>query len=472
MELRLYNALGRKKETFKPLKPGEAGIYTCGPTVYLYAHIGNMRTYIFEDGLVRALRFLDYRVKRVMNITDVGHLVSDADEGEDKMELGARREGKSAWDIARFYTEAFFRDYKSLNCLMPEVLCPATEYINEMIALVAALEKKGFAYRISDGLYFDTAKLPDYGKLAGKSHIEGIKEGARVEANSEKRNPHDFALWKFSTQDEKRQMEWESPWGKGFPGWHIECSAMAIKHLGETIDIHCGGEDHVAIHHTNEIAQSEAATGKPFANYWLHGRFLIMGDSGKMSKSSGGFLTVETLKEKGYDPLAFRYFCFSAHYRKQLEFTWEAVDAAAKTLESLRGIVARLSEEAANAPAKPDKTSAFYVKFAEALADDLNMPQALAALWDVLRSPALPPAEKLGFALAADEALGLGLKRAPAQDSLPPELMALVEERQRARKEKDFKKSDDLRKALLEKGVLVEDTPKGMRWKLVRQSAR
>jgi cysteinyl-tRNA synthetase len=384
------------------------------------------------------------------------------------MEVGARREGKSAWDIAKFYTEAFFQDYKALNCLMPDALCPATEYIKEMTDLVAALEKKGFTYRIGDGIYFDTAKLPDYGKLAGKSHIEGIREGARIEANAEKRNPTDFALWKFSTPEEKRQMEWPSPWGIGFPGWHIECSAMAMKHLGETIDIHCGGEDHVAIHHTNEIAQSEAATGKPFANFWLHARFLVMGNNVRMAKSAGGFLTMETVKEKGFDPLAYRYFCFSAHYRRQLEFTWEAVDAAAKTLDSLRGIAAKLSEEAAGKPAAPDKASDWYVKFSEALADDLNMPQALAALWEALRSPSLLPAQKLGIALAADEVLGLDLSRAPAQETLPPELMALVEERQRARKEKDFKKSDELRKALLEKGVLVEDAPKGMRWKLVK----
>lgn len=472
MELRLYNTLQRKKEKFAPLKAGEAGIYTCGPTVYLYAHIGNMRTYIFEDVLVRAMRFLGYSVKRVMNITDVGHLTSDSDTGEDKMELGARREGKSAWDIAKFYTEAFFKDYKALNCLMPDVLCPATEYIKEMIDLVRTLEKKGFAYRIGDGIYFDTAKLPDYGRLAGKSHIEGIKEGARVEANAEKRNPTDFALWKFSKPEEKRQMEWDSPWGKGFPGWHLECSAMAMKHLGETIDIHCGGEDHVAVHHTNEIAQSEAATGKPFANYWMHARFLITGDSGKMSKSAGGFLTVETLREKGCDPLAYRYFCFSAQYRKQLEFTWESLDSAAKNLEALRGIMAKLKEDVQNPPAdqgEDDRFPEFYEQFKDALADDINMPQALAVLWGVLRGP-YGADKKLAFALKADEVLGLDLNRAPAEEALPPELLALVEERQRARKNKDFKRSDELRKALLEKGVLVEDTPKGASWKLVKKS--
>ncbi len=470
MDLQLYNTLQRKKEKFVPLKAGEAGLYTCGPTVYLYAHIGNMRTYIFEDVLVRTLKLFGYSVKRVMNTTDVGHLTSDADTGEDKMEVGARREGKSAWDIAKFYTEAFFKDYKALNCLMPDVLCPATEYIREMIDLVLTLEKKGFTYRIGDGIYFDTAKLPDYGKLAGKSHIEGIKEGARVEANAEKHNPTDFALWKFSAPEEKRQMEWPSPWGVGFPGWAIECSAMAVKHLGETIDIHCGGEDHVAIHHTNEIAQSEAATGKTFANYWMHARFLITGDSGKMSKSAGGFLTVETLKEKGYDPLAYRYFCFSAHYRKQLEFGWEALDASAKNLEALRGVVARLKDEPQSRELNSDARFEDYnALFKDAVADDLNMPQALAVLWGVLRGP-YGAEEKLAFVLEADKVFGLDLGRVSAEETLPPELLALVEARRQARKDKDFKKSDELRKELLDKGVLVEDTPKGMRWKLAKKT--
>lgn len=465
MELKLYNTLTRQKENFKPLKAGEAGIYTCGPTVYNYAHIGNLRTYVFEDGLVRTLNFLGYKVKRVMNITDVGHLVSDADSGEDKMEVGAKREGKSAWDIARFYTEAFFKDYKALNCLPPDVTCPATEYIKEMIALVATLEQKGFAYRIGDGIYFDTAKLPDYGKLAGKSHMEGIQEGARVEVNAEKRNAHDFALWKFSAPEEKRQMEWASPWGTGFPGWHLECSAMAMKHLGNTIDIHCGGEDHVAVHHTNEIAQSEAATGAPFAHYWLHGRFLVMAETGKMAKSAGGFLTVDTLKEKGYDPLAYRYFCFSAHYRKQLEFSWEAMDTSAKSVEALRAMVAKLKAEA-KAPLL-SRNSPAYLAFTEALADDLNFSLALATLWGVLRSAATAE-EKLGFALEADKVLGLDLDRAPVQEALAPELAALVKEREAARKAKDFKRSDELRKALSDKGVLIEDTPKGTTWKIAR----
>jgi cysteinyl-tRNA synthetase len=468
MDFRLYNTLTRQKELFKPVKQGEAGIYTCGPTVYHYAHIGNMRSYICEDALVRSMRFLGYKVKRVMNITDVGHLVSDSDTGEDKMEVGARREGKSAWDIARFYTEAFFRDYKALNCLPADVTCPATEYIKEMIDLVSALEKKGFSYRIGDGIYFDTSKLPDYGKLAGRSHIEGIKEGARVEANSEKRNAADFALWKFSKPEEKRQMEWPSPWGTGFPGWHLECSAMAMKHLGETIDIHCGGEDHVAVHHTNEIAQSEGATGKPFANYWMHVRFLVTGDSGKMSKSSGEFLTLTVFTEKGYDPLVYRYYCLLTHYRKQLEFTWEGVEAAARGLDGLRALAQKVKAEAQGQARPLDRGTEHFRNFSAALADDVNMPAALAVTWEALKNAAVPAAQRLAFAQAAEEVLALNLFAEKAQEQLPAELAALIAEREAARKNKDFKKSDELRKALSDKGVLIEDTPKGTKWKLAR----
>ncbi|OIO02008.1 MAG: cysteine--tRNA ligase [Elusimicrobia bacterium CG_4_10_14_0_2_um_filter_56_8] len=468
MDFQLYNTLTRQKEKFKSIKEGAAGIYTCGPTVYLYAHIGNMRTYIFEDGLVRAMKFLGYSVKRVMNITDVGHLTSDGDTGEDKMELGAKREGKTALDIAKFYTEAFFKDFNSLNCLMPDVLCPATEYIKEMVDLVATLEKKGYAYRIGDGIYFDTARLPDYGKLAGKSHMDGIREGARVEVNAEKRNPADFALWKFSGAGEKRQMEWPSPWGTGFPGWHLECSAMAMKHLGETLDIHCGGEDHVAVHHSNEIAQSEAATGKPFANYWLHGRFLIMGETGKMSKSAGGFLTAATLPEKGYDPLAYRYYCFLTHYRKQLDFSWEGLEAAARGLDGLRALAAKLkSGQEGEAPAV-DREAKYFKDFSAALADDVNMPEALAVLWETLKDNSISAPQRLAFAAAAEEVLALDLFRAEAQKELPAELAALIQEREAARKARDFKRSDELRKALSDKGVVIEDTSSGTKWKLSR----
>jgi cysteinyl-tRNA synthetase len=469
MDLRIYNTLTRQKEIFKPIKEGEAGIYTCGPTVYLYAHIGNMRTFIAEDGLVRAMRFLGYKVKRVMNITDVGHLTSDADTGEDKVEASARREGKSAWDVVKFYTDAFFKDFYSLNCLKPEVLCPATEYIQEMIDLGLVLEKKGYTYVIpGDGVYFDTARLPDYGKLAGKSHMEGLREGARIEANTQKRGLTDFAVWKFSTPEEKRQMEWDSPWGKGFPGWHMECSAMAMKHLGDTMDIHCGGEDHVSIHHTNEIAQSEGATGKPFSHYWMHVRFLVMGASGKMSKSAGDFLTASVLPEKGYDYLAYRYYCMLTHYRKQLEFTWEGVEAAARGLDGLRALAAKVKAEAAGAAPAVDREAKYFKDFAEALADDVNMPAALAVLWETLKDNSIPAPQRLAFALASEDVMALNLFAEKAEGELPAELAALIKEREAARKAKDFKRSDELRKALSDKGVLIEDTPKGTTWKLSR----
>jgi cysteinyl-tRNA synthetase len=297
MGLRLYNSLTRRKEDFAPISTPQVGLYTCGPTVYNYQHIGNYRTYIFEDVLVRTLKALDFKPLRVMNVTDVGHLTSQGDEGEDKMEVGAAREGKTAWEIAQFYTDAFLSDCRALNLTDPDILCRATDYIPEQIALIVRLENQGFVYKTSDGLYFDTSKLLDYGKLMSPEHLEGLKSGARVEANPEKRHLTDFALWKYSPVHTRRQMEWDSPWGKGFPGWHIECSAMAMRFLGETFDIHCGGIDHVPIHHTNEIAQSEAATRRPFARFWLHGEFLLMNNA-KMAKSSGGFVRLSDLAEK------------------------------------------------------------------------------------------------------------------------------------------------------------------------------
>jgi len=469
MNFRIYNTMTRQKELFKPIKEGEAGIYTCGPTVYHYAHIGNLRTYISEDAFVRALKFFGWKVKRVMNITDVGHLTSDADTGEDKMEVGAKREGKTAWEVAKFYTEAFFKDYKALNCLQPDVLCPATDYVQEMIDMALALEKKGYTYNIpGDGVYFDISKLEDYGKLAGKAHMEGLKAGARIEANAAKRHPADFAVWKFAAPGEQRQMEWDSPWGKGFPGWHMECSAMAVKHLGETIDIHWGGEDHVAIHHTNEIAQSEGATGKTFCNYWMHARFLVTGDEGKMSKSAGDFLTTSSLPAKGYDPLAYRYYCLLTHYRKQLEFTWEGVEAAARGLDGLRALAQKVKAEAGTSPHSLDREAKYFKDFCEAIADDVNMPAAMAVLWETLKDASIPAPQRLAFAAAAEEVTALDLFRSAEAGELAPELAALIKEREAARKAKDWKKSDELRKALSDKGVLIEDAPGGTKWKLAR----
>ncbi len=457
----LFNTLTRNKEEFKPLSPPEVRLYTCGPTVYNYQHVGNYRTYVFEDALRRSLSFLGFRVRHTMNITDVGHLTSQADEGEDKVELEAARSGKSAWDIARFYTEAFLEDTRKLNIQPPDVLCKATDHIPEQIELVRRLEAKGFIYKASDGLYFDTSKFPSYGQLMGQAYQAGLMAGARVEANPEKRRPSDFAVWKFSPKDKKRQMEWDSPWGKGFPGWHIECSAMAMKYLGETLDIHCGGVDHIPIHHTNEIAQSEGATGKPFVRFWLHGEFLLM-NSAKMAKSAGGFIRLADLQAKGYDPLDYRYLCLTAHYRKQLDFSFEALDAAKSALQKLRARLQLLRREAKK-PGCADELEKAMQRFKERIADDLDMPGALAALWDALKDASLMPGSALAISEHADRVLGLKLLEG-ADGELPAELQALLERREMARKEKDFAASDALRKQLAEKGVIVEDTPSGQRW--------
>ncbi len=461
--MQLYNTESHRKEEFTPLSASAATMYCCGPTVYNYAHIGNMRTYIFEDLLGRTIR-LRMPLKHVMNVTDVGHLVSDADDGEDKMELGAAREGKSAWDIAKFYEHKFFEDYDALHCTRPTVISRATEHIAEMINLVKTLEEKGFTYRTSDGIYYDTSKFPRYDALVGRSRLEGLKGGARVEMSDEKKNPTDFALWKFSPKDKKRQMEWDSPWGVGFPGWHVECSAMAMKYLGNTIDIHCGGIDHVSVHHTNEIAQSEAATGEPYVRFWVHGEFLVL-RAGKMSKSGGTFVTLQTLKEKGYDPLDYRYLCLTAHYRTQLEFTYESLDSARKSLQTLRREAAKAAE-IAKAQALPltARVEEVKAKFQAAMEDDLNAPKALAVVWETMRGAELNAAEKVEFLKFADGVLSLDLFRMPEkekQEELPAEVEALLKERAEARAAKDYKKSDELRAALTAAGYAVKDTPQG-----------
>ncbi len=454
MPLRLYNSLTRTKEDFVPAAPPRVSLYTCGPTVYNYQHVGNYRTYIFEDILVRALQLLGYEPKRVMNITDVGHLTSQGDEGEDKMEVGAAREGKSAWDIAKFYTEAFLSDCAELKLLPADILCKATDHIPEQIALVQKLEAKGFMYKTADGLYFDTAKLPDYGRLMSKEHLEGLKSGARVEANPEKRHLTDFALWKFSPKGAARQMEWPSPWGKGFPGWHIECSAMAMCFLGETLDIHCGGIDHVPVHHTNEIAQSEGATGRPFARFWLHGEFLLMNNA-KMAKSSGGFVRLADLKDKGFSPLDYKYLCLTAHYRKQLDFTWESLEAAKTARRRLRDAAAGLSGEAS----KPG-CAEFSKRLADALADDLNAPSALAVVWDALKAD-LPGGAKRAFLKEAESVLALGLFDVEAVAAVPAEVVALLDRRSVAKAKKDFAESDRIRKQIEDLGYVVKDGKDG-----------
>jgi cysteinyl-tRNA synthetase len=467
--------------------PGEVRLYTCGPTVYNFQHIGNFRTFIFEDILKRVLLYDGFEVKHVMNITDVGHLTSDADEGEDKMIKAMRREGKTPWDIARFYTDIFLRDMDSLNIIRPNPITPATEHIPEMIALIECLMEKGHAYRISDGVYFDVASFPSYGRLSRQS-LEDQEAGARVEVNTDKRNPADFALWKLA--DASHAMQWDSPWGRGYPGWHIECSAMSMKYLGETFDIHCGGVDHIPIHHENEIAQSEACTGVPFVRYWMHGEFLLI-NSGKMSKSAGaagdegardmgegiepltnlgGFLTLQDLVSEGFDPLAYRYFCFTAKYRAQLNYTDEAMRAAANALAGVYDFVERA---AAMPPSERDNSEwllPFDAQFAAAINDDLNMPGALAAMHDLITEANRreQPGAVLHKLYDWDRVFGLRLKErveARLSDSLDMNLQALVDEREAARQARNWARADEIRAELRERGIEVEDTPQGPRWK-------
>lgn len=456
--LRLYDNYTRTLRRFEPLHPaGEVGLYTCGPTVYDYQHIGNFRTFLFEDVLRRVLEWNGHRVRHVMNVTDVGHLTSDADTGEDKMEKGSRRTGKSAWEIARMYTDAFLADSAALRLEPPAELCRATDHIPEQIAFIADIERKGYTYRTSDGIYFDTSRQPDYGYLA-RLDISGLEAGRRVDLG-EKRHATDFALWKFSPPGEKRQMEWESPWGKGFPGWHIECSAMAQEYLGDYFDIHCGGEDHIPVHHTNEIAQTEARCGTRLANFWLHGYFLLSNDA-KMAKSAGEFLRLQSLIERGYDPLAYRYLCLTAHYRGQMNFTWDAMDAAATALDRMRnGVRALRDSTRLDTEARPD--AALVERFTNEINDDLNLPRALAVAWETLRGD-LPPATKYATLITFDRVFGLGLATwEPKAETIPEDVQALADARAAARKTKNWVEADRLRGELHRAGWEMEDLANG-----------
>ena len=457
MPLQLYDTYTRSTRDFAALQPPNVGLYTCGPTVYNYAHLGNLRTYLFEDILRRVLIFNGYQVNHVMNITDVGHLVSDGDTGEDKMETGSARTGKTVWEIAEMYTQAFQADLRALHILEPTIWCKATDHIPEQIAFIQCIEAQGYTYRTVDGIYFDTSKLPTYGYLA-RLDIEGLRGGMRVDLG-EKRTITDFALWKFSPTDQKRQMEWDSPWGVGFPGWHIECSAMAEKYLGPYFDIHCGGEDHIAVHHTNEIAQTEACHGTRLANFWLHGHFLQLAEA-KMAKSAGGFLRVQTLIDRGYDPLVYRFFCLGAHYQAKLNFTWEGLDGAATALQRLRTAAVAWGE-----PGTPDE--ALLATFTEQINSDLNMPRALAVTWDLVKSD-LPAATKKATLLEFDKVLGLGLAEwQPATETIPADILALADQRQQARAEKRWQDADALRNQLKAAGYEVEDTAQGPRVRAV-----
>lgn len=461
--LLLYNTLTRKKEEFKPINKKEVGLYTCGPTVYNYAHIGNLRTYLFEDFLKRVLQYNNYQVKHIMNVTDVGHLTGDMDMGEDKLELGAKREGKTAREIAIYYEEAFIKDLELLNIEAPNIYARVTDNIPEQIALIKILENKGYTYKTSDGLYFDTSKVAKYNKL---SHLplEELREGARVEINFEKKNPTDFALWKFSPNGAKRQMEWESPWGIGFPGWHIECSAISLKYLNKELDIHCGGIDHINIHHTNEIAQSEAATGQKFFNYWLHGAFLNIKGGKKMAKSDGDFLTLKNaLLSRNINPLVYRFAALQVNYRKPMEYSEESLKTASGGLNSLLSSIAALGSEVG----KIDKN--FKDKFLTAINNDLNLPQALALISAVLKSK-LNGSDKLATILDFDKVFGLKLDLAKDLsnqeinfESLDKDIKLIIKSRQIAREQKNWKESDKLRDELKNRGYLIEDIKNGFK---------
>jgi len=457
--LTLYNTLTRQKEEFKPLDGKTAGMYACGPTVYSTAHIGNLRTYLFVDWLRRAIKFENYSVNHVMNITDVGHLTDDADEGEDKLQKVAQEQRLDPWEISRAVTERFFQDTDALNIERPEIVCKATEHIKQMILFTAKLLEKGFAYQTPDGIYFDIAAFPEYGKLS-RLDLEGQQAGARVEVNPHKRNPFDFALWKQAPKE--HIMQWESPWGMGYPGWHIECSAMALQYLGERFDIHTGGVDHIPVHHENEIAQNEGYLGHPMVNVWSHGEFMLV-DGGKMSKSLGNVYTLADLAERGFSPMHFRYFCANAHYRSKLNFTWEGLEAAKTSYERLFSAVQSHAGGTGTADAEP-----YLSQMREALLDDLNIPKALGLLWNMARQPEKSQAV-FEAATDIDRVLGLRLGQAAEahEETLPPDVQTLIEARQAARDSKDYAESDRLRAQLLEMGIEVKDTKEGQEYRKI-----
>lgn len=456
MEIKFYNTLTKQKEIFTPLDSKTIKIYSCGPTVYKNATIGNMRTNIFQDILRRVLRYNGYELKHVMNITDVGHLVSDGDEGEDKMLKSAREEKKTPLEIAEYYTKLFFDDLKALNIETPEIVCKATDHINEMLEYVQKLIQNGYAYETSTAIYFDVSKLDKYGLLSG-INLEEQKSGARVEVDQEKRNPYDFALW--IKAPENHLMKWDSPWGPSYPGWHIECSAMGQKYLGEQFDIHTGGIDLIPTHHENEIAQSKGACGKVPANYWMHGEYLLI-NGGKMSKSLGNVYLLDDIKNKGYNPIVYKLFSYSCHYRNKLNFTWEGIEASAKSLERLKdGYQKHLN---GTDDVEQEIVSKYEEKFHEAINDDLNMPLAMGTVWEVVRF------EKKSKVLAElllkfDTVLGLNInEQIENKEEIPQEILQLVEQRQKAREEKNWAESDRLRDEIKEKGYLIKDTKEGV----------
>ncbi|MBR4724195.1 MAG: cysteine--tRNA ligase [Lachnospiraceae bacterium] len=488
--IRLYNTLTKTVDEFVPNVPGKVAMYTCGPTVYHYAHIGNLRSYICEDVLEKTLRYAGYDVKRVMNITDVGHLSDDADNGEDKMVKGAQREHKTVMEIAKFYTDAFFEDCRKLNIKRPDVVEPATSCIDEFINMISVLLEKGYAYRSGENVYFDTSKLDEYFVFGNQNEDEqmvGVRDDVTEDTN--KRNKNDFVLWFTKSKFEDQALKWDSPWGVGYPGWHIECSCISMKHLGEYMDIHCGGVDNIFPHHTNEIAQSESYLGHKWCNWWFHVHHLNDRE-GKMSKSKGNILTVSVLEEKGYDPLAYRFFCLQSHYRKPLEFSYDALDNAVAAYDRLKNRVLAIAEEAVNA-GKAVKTEdahggghtykasdgaadaavfeQYKTKFIEALSADINTSMAITVLMETLKADT-DAATKLALVSSFEEVLGLGLLtvKEEAGSGVDPEfekyILEQIELRKAAKKEKNFAEADRIRAELLEKGIALEDTREGVKW--------
>lgn len=460
--LKVYNTLTRKKEEFKPIRENEVYMYSCGPTVYSYAHIGNLRTYVFMDLLRRVMRYDGLKIKGVMNITDVGHLLDDGDNGEDKMQKAAREQKKTPWEIAAFYTEVFFRDLAALNIGKPEIIAKATDHIPEMIDFVQSLQEKGYAYEISDGIYFDISRFPSYGKLSGQT-VDEKEAGARIEENSEKRHPADFALWKKA--DKNHIMQWASPWGQGYPGWHIECSAMSKKYLGFPFDLHTGGIDAVPVHHENEIAQNEALADMQSVNYWMHGEFMMV-DGGKMSKSLGNVYTIAQLEEKGYSALDFRFFCLNAHYRKKLNFTFEGLSAAKTSRERIAS--ALYAHKTSDSTTSSDVLENYKKQFADAINDDINIPLALGVLFNLLKEP--KSKDIYNLALEFDKVFGLDFDKisAPAEKKAqetdyPEEVAELIEQRKQAKKEKNFALADEIRAKITELGYSVLDTREGVK---------
>jgi len=470
--MKLYNTLSRTIEDFKPIDENLVKIYTCGPTVYNYAHLG---MYIHEDILEKALRYVGYPVKRVMNITDVGHLESDADDGEDKMLKGAKRENKTVWEIAQHYTDAFFADIEKLNIKKADIIARATDYIDDYIEFIKGLEEKGYTYIANGNVYFDITKVENYTKLSGMD-LEQLRTASREEVSVDvhKKNPQDFVLWFTKSKFENQAMKWDSPWGVGYPGWHIECSVISLKNLGEQMDIHCGGVDHIPVHHTNEIAQTESYTGKPWVKYWWHGEFLIDQD-GKMSKSSGEFLTLSLVEKKGFNPLSYRYFVLNSHYRKQLAFSFDSLASAENAYVKLKNRVKNIKENVGELQEGIELSPAaksYREEFKACLEDDLNTANAITVLFNVLKADDIQNAEKIKLVEDFEQVLSLGLMKddeTEIHDDLAEYVEEMIQKRQDAKKNKDYQLADAIRAELLEKGIALEDTRQGVNWKRINQ---